>query len=137
MTQFLFAALRNPRLPAGYASVDTRDVEGLEDAARRIFPNAEAVVKVAPIGDEIDLIVNATRREMASGAGFDESPLGLLGGLAAQCDFVLFWANDHENLPLATTMTELREALTPQILETAGNWELYARFVRTSPARNG
>ena len=137
MTQFLLAAIRNPRVPTGYEALDARGFEALEQIAGRIFPNAKAVAKVAPTNDEMDSVVDATRGEMSRGVPFEASQLGtLLGGLVAQCDFALFWASDHENLPLASSVPELCEVLTPQVLTKSGNWELYVHFVGTPSGRS-
>jgi hypothetical protein len=96
-------------------------------------------MKVAPIGEEMDSVVDVSREQVRQGQPLPSSALGiLLSELAIQGAFALFWAADHEDLPpSASSLDELWRILEPQLLAETANWELYVRYSGTSIGRHG
>ncbi len=95
-------------------------------------------MQVKPIGGEMDSVVDVSREQVRLGQPLPASALGiLLSELALESDFALFWGNDHDDLPSASTLHELWRILEPQLLTDTGNWELYARYCRTVTGRHG
>jgi hypothetical protein len=129
MTQFLLAHAAALQVARGYEAMAVDASDWLQESARRVFPNATTVMKVAPVEGEMDAVVDVSRKQVQEGASLQSTPLGrLLIELAAQGDFALFWASDYDDLPSVSSLEELWEILRPQLLEELGNWELYARY---------
>jgi hypothetical protein len=131
MTQFLlWASTEHP--PDGYVATKTDDIDWLRLPAASIFPNANAIVKVAPLGDELDSIADEAREQMIEGMSVQSTRLGvLLKDLARRSSFALFWGNDCQDLPVVFSLAELWGVLGPQICKEQGNWELYVVFQYT------
>jgi hypothetical protein len=128
MTQFLlWTSTEQP--PDGYVAMETHEIGCLRLPAACIFPNANAIVKVAPFRDELDSVVDEAREKMLAGLSVQSTRLGvLLETLASLGSFALFWGSDYEDLPIVCSLEDLWNLLSEQIRVEYGNWELYVLY---------
>lgn len=129
MTQHLLARGDHPQVAVSFMRIPVSLCRGMGEAARTIFGSSNTPVwKVAPIGDEMDQIVEDARQAFLNGERFEESTLcGLLQRLTASSDAIaLFYGSDTQDLPLAESIDRLYSHLINEF--GAAPAELYVQW---------
>ena len=130
MTQFLI--LQTPTPYKEFPEINFCRVEEIHSGVTNEFARKSGPFwKVAPNGDEMDAMADDARSQIIAGIPFVETRLGLLlsHAISGGDSFILFWGNDHTNLPRRSSETMLFSLLSEQLNSTDGsNWELYASW---------
>ena len=133
MTQFILIKTVRPYsgLPEDlrFAQLDPSD-EMLLTAARENLGRSDVPVwKVESTDGEADAIVDSARDAVLSGQSLENTSLYKLLSTAMvnQDSWCSFWADDFCQLPVPSSVIELKTLLREQ-LATTGNWELYAAW---------
>ena len=133
MTQFVLIKTVHPYsgLPEDlcFTELDPSD-ELLSAAALENLGGSDiAVWKVESTDGEADAIVDAARHAVLSGQPLENTSLYklLFAATVNQDSRCLFWADDFFQLPVPSSVIELKTMLQEQ-LETTGNWEIYAAW---------
>lgn len=122
MTQVLLAEFA-PALPPGFTA---RRADA--DAAASLFPGAtEACQIIAP--DGMDALCDDARRRLRNRAPFAQTQLAdILEMLVRErCAFAMFPQNEHDELPMPSTIEELMRDVEQQ-LKTHDGGAIYVRW---------